>query len=73
MRDGAQADFDEAMRIEMRAVTRLMSLPDFYEGVRAIIIEKDNAPQLSPARHGDVMAAQIEGIFASLGDDELAF
>jgi enoyl-CoA hydratase len=73
MRDGAQADFDEAMRIEMRAVTRLMSLPDFYEGVRAIIIEKDNAPQWSPARHGDVTAAQIEGIFASLGDDELAF
>lgn len=73
MRDGAQADFDEAMRIEMRAVTRLMSLPDFYEGVRAIIIEKDNAPRWSPARHEDVTAADIDRIFAPLGDDELVF
>ena len=49
-----------------------MALPDFYEGVRAIIIDKDNAA-LSPARHADVTAAQIDAIFASLGDQELTF
>ncbi len=73
MRDGAQADFDECMKIELRAVTRLMHLDDFYEGVRAIIIEKDNQPKWSPARHQDVTAAQIDAIFASLGADELTF
>lgn len=66
MRDGIKTDFDECMRIEMRAVTRIMALPDFYEGVRATIIEKDGAPQWSPL-------ADIEAIFAPLGDGELNF
>lgn len=66
MRDGIKADFDDCMRIEMRAVTRIMALPDFYEGVRATIIEKTGAPNWSPQ-------ADINAIFAPLGDDELAF
>jgi enoyl-CoA hydratase len=66
MRDGINADFDEAMRIEMRAVTRIMALPDFYEGVRATIIEKDGAPHWAPQ-------ADVDAIFASLNEDELTF
>jgi enoyl-CoA hydratase len=73
MRDGAIADFDACMKIEMRAVSRLMRLPDFYEGVRAIILEKDNQPKWSPAHHRDVSPSQVEAIFASLGADELTF
>jgi enoyl-CoA hydratase len=61
------------MKIEMRAVSRLMRLPDFYEGVRAIILEKDNQPKWSPAHHRDVSPSQVEAIFASLGADELTF
>ena len=63
MRDGIKADFDESMRIEMRAVTRIMALPDFYEGVRATIIEKTGAPNWSPQ-------ADIDAIFAPLDDSE---
>jgi enoyl-CoA hydratase len=48
MRDGAKADFDECMRMEMRAVTRIMAQADFYEGVRATILEKDGAPNWTP-------------------------
>jgi enoyl-CoA hydratase len=66
MRDGINADFDEAMRIEMRAVTRIMAQADFYEGVRATIIEKDGAPNWTPQQ-------DINAIFAPLGDDELRF
>jgi enoyl-CoA hydratase len=73
MRDGARADFDDCMRIEMRAVTRIMALPDFYEGVRATIIEKTGAPKWSPAAHEDVTAPQIDAIFVPLGEDELSF
>ena len=71
MRDGAKADFNSCMQIEMRAVTRLMALPDFYEGVRAVILDKDNAPSWTPPEHANVAAADIDKIFASLGADEL--
>ncbi|MEC7594654.1 MAG: enoyl-CoA hydratase/isomerase family protein, partial [Pseudomonadota bacterium] len=71
MRDGAKADFNGCMQIEMRAVTRLMALPDFYEGVRAVILDKDNAPSWTPPEHANVAAADIDKIFASLGADEL--
>jgi enoyl-CoA hydratase len=66
MRDGVKADFDECMRIEMRAVTRIMAQADFYEGVRATILEKDGAPNWTPQQ-------DIDAIFAPLGDDELVF
>ena len=71
MRDGAKADFNSCMQIEMRAVTRLMTLPDFYEGVRAVILDKDNAPSWTPPEHASVAVADIDKIFASLGADEL--
>ena len=71
MRDGAQTDFNGCMQIEMRAVTRLMELPDFYEGVRAVILDKDNAPVWTPREHANVAAGDIDKIFASLGADEL--
>ena len=63
MRDGIKAEFDACMRIEMRAVTRIMALTDFYEGVRATIIEKTGAPNWSPQ-------ADIDAIFAPLADGE---
>lgn len=66
MRDGITVDFDECMRIEMRAVTRIMAQADFYEGVRATILEKDGAPNWTPQQ-------DINVIFAPLGDDELSF
>jgi enoyl-CoA hydratase len=35
-------------------VTRIMRLPDFAEGVRAMVIDKDRAPRWQPARIADV-------------------
>lgn len=71
MRDGAKQEFEECMRIEMRAVTRMMSRNDFYEGVRAVLIDKDMKPQWSPSAFADVSAELLDTIFATLGDDEL--
>ena len=71
MRDGVKTDFNGCMQIEMRAVTRLMALPDFYEGVRAVILDKDNAPSWTPPEHAAVVPTDIDKIFASLGADEL--
>lgn len=69
MQEGAKAGFDECMRIEYRIVTRVEKGVDFHEGVRAVIIDKDNAPQWRPADLGDVTVADIDAYFAPLPDD----
>jgi enoyl-CoA hydratase len=39
---------------------------DFYEGVRAVIIDKDNAPRWSPATLSEVGSADVERHFAPI-------
>ena len=70
---GASLSFEEAMKVEFRIVSRICRAVDFYEGVRAVIIDKDNKPRWRPARHEDVAAEAVEAYFAPLGADELAF
>lgn len=71
MRRGATLDFDEAMRTEYRIVSRVARSPEFYEGVRAVVIDKDHAPRWQPASLDAVEPAAIAGYFAPLGADEL--
>ncbi len=73
MQEGAAADFETCMQIEFRAVSRIMAGHDFYEGVRAVIIDKDNQPRWQPAAFADVTDAMIDAIFAPLARDELNF
>ena len=66
---GPNVDFDEALRIEYRIVSRVCRGHDFYEGVRALIVDKDNRPIWSPPPTG----ADLDAYFAPLGPDELTF
>ena len=66
---GPTVDFDEALRIEYRIVSRICRERDFYEGVRAVIVDKDNKPVWS----APPSAAEVDAYFALLGDDELTF
>jgi enoyl-CoA hydratase len=72
MRRGAGMDFEEAMRTEFRIVSRIVAGHDFYEGVRAVVIDKDHAPAWKPASPEDVSPAAVDAYFAPLGADELA-
>ena len=36
---------------------------DFIEGIRALLIDKDNAPQWNPGRVEDVTDASVDGFF----------
>ena len=69
MQDGAAADFEECMRIEYRIVSRIIPAHDFYEGVRAVIIDKDNAPNWQPPALDAVSGAAIDAYFAPLPDE----
>lgn len=65
MRMGATLDFEAAMRLEYNLARAAMLGPDFYEGVRAQIIDKDNAPKWSPSQISDVTDADVNRIFAT--------
>jgi enoyl-CoA hydratase len=73
MQIGSKLDIDEALRTEFRIVSRIASGHDFYEGVRAVIIDKDNRPRWKPAAIESVESAAIESYFAPLLEDELDF
>jgi enoyl-CoA hydratase/carnithine racemase len=65
----ATIDFDEALRMDYRIVSRICRGHDFYEGVRAVIVDKDNRPRWSPPPS----RADIDAYFAPLVDGELEF
>jgi len=70
------ASLGECLKMEYRVVQRLMrnSRSDFYEGVRAVLVDKDNAPRWRPASLSDVSAAAVEAHFALLPHaEELRF
>jgi enoyl-CoA hydratase len=72
LREGARIGrFDDEMAVEYRLATRICRLPDFAEGVRAVIVDKDNAPRWSPTSLAGVRDDMIDEIFAPLpaGED----
>lgn len=65
LRRGATASLDECLAMELvltRAVVHRH--PDFREGVRALLVDKDNAPAWSPPRIEEVDPAAIRAMFA---------
>ncbi|WP_333586225.1 enoyl-CoA hydratase/isomerase family protein [Phenylobacterium sp.] len=69
---GAQAaDFAQHMALEYQIGARVVTLPDFIEGVRAVIIDKDNAPRWSPDSLAGVTREQLDEIFAPLPSNQV--
>lgn len=69
---GAALEIDECMRMEFRILNRMLAGHDFYEGIRAAVIDKDNAPAWRPASLDEVDPAAIAAHFAPLPDGELS-
>ena len=59
-------DFADNMAMEYRIASRVLVRPDFAEGVRAVIVDKDNSPKWDPATAEGVTDALIDAIFAPL-------
>jgi enoyl-CoA hydratase len=66
MRRGRHWSFAECMQAEFRIVSRVVHGHDFYEGIRAVIVDKDNRPRWEPASLAGVAAETVEGHFAPL-------
>jgi len=71
LREGAaMPSFADEMRAEYRLAARVSSRHDFQEGVRAVIVDKDNTPAWNPASLDGVTAAMLDEIFVPLPADE---
>ena len=70
---GASLSFEDAMVMEFRLVQRAMAFHEFYEGVRAAVIDKDRRPKWRPATLAEVGAADVETWFAPLPAGDLVF
>lgn len=66
----ALADFADNMAMEYRIGARVVQRHDFIEGVRAVIIDKDNAPRWDPVTLEGVGDALLDEIFAPLPADQ---
>ncbi|KAK0341899.1 hypothetical protein LTR94_024508 [Friedmanniomyces endolithicus] len=64
------ASFGQNMAMEYALSGRIGSTHDFQEGVRAVIIDKDNAPAWAPSRLSDVQDATLDALFEPLASRE---
>ncbi|WDI30612.1 enoyl-CoA hydratase/isomerase family protein [Hyphococcus flavus] len=71
MKRGHNLDFDDNMKMEFRMVCRVMEGHDFFEGVRAQILDKDRNPKWSPASLSEISESDLQRYFDDLGDPEL--
>lgn len=60
------SDFADNMRMEYRIASRVLTRPDFAEGVRAVIVDKTNDPKWDPATPEGVTEDLLDAIFAPL-------
>jgi enoyl-CoA hydratase len=76
LREGAErASFADEMRAEYALASRVVRTHDFVEGVRALLIDKDNAPHWQPAVPEAVLDDMVDQLFVPLapGEDWIPF
>jgi len=71
MEEGAsRSSFEDEMRAEYALAGRVVRTHDFHEGVRALLIDKDNNPQWDPATPEEVDEEMLDVLFAPLHGHE---
>lgn len=73
LRRGRNLSLRECMRLEWRICNHVAAGHDFYEGVRAVIIDKDHSPKWLPATLEEVADAEIEKYFSPVPTGDLQF
>jgi enoyl-CoA hydratase len=72
IRDARALDLRQTLSVDYRLACRFLDGHDFYEGVRAALVDKDGKPMWQPARLEEVTPAMVEDFFLPMGADELA-
>ena len=71
LRRAKNLSLEEALEQEYRVGLRFLAGPDFREGIRAQVVDKDRDPHWQPASLAEVSRNDVESYFAPLGDREL--
>ncbi len=66
---GLTLSMDDCMRMEFRILNRMLAGHDFYEGIRAAIIDKGSKPVWRPATLDEVDPAVVDAYFAPLAKE----
>lgn len=71
LRRGVSLSLAQCFAMELRIATRFMRpvggrRSDFFEGVRSILVDRDNTPQWSPPSLGEVPQALVDEFFAPM-------
>lgn len=61
--------FDDVIRMDFILAQRFLERPDLYEGIRAVIIDKDNQPRWEPSSYEKILQAEILKYFEPTGHD----
>jgi enoyl-CoA hydratase len=70
---GRDYDLEAALALEYRLTQHVMAAHDFYEGVRAMLIDRDQKPHWRPATLAEVSEGMVDAYFTPIGDRELRF
>ncbi|HYL33234.1 MAG TPA: enoyl-CoA hydratase/isomerase family protein [Stellaceae bacterium] len=70
---GRGMSVEAALALEYRLTQHALAGHDFFEGIRAVLVDKDNAPRWQPNCLRDVTRSTVDSHFVGLGDRELQF
>ncbi|XP_051046086.1 3-hydroxyisobutyryl-CoA hydrolase, mitochondrial isoform X1 [Phodopus roborovskii] len=71
--EGSSKTLQEVLTMEYRLTQACMEGHDFHEGVRAVLIDKDQSPKWKPANLNEVTDEDLNSYFKSLGSNDLKF
>jgi enoyl-CoA hydratase/carnithine racemase len=63
LRRGKSMELADCFRMELGMVEQCFEQGDFIEGIRALLIDKDNSPRWTPTRLEEVTDASVEAFF----------
>lgn len=65
LRRAVNMKFDDIMNMEFNIASQFLRTPDFYEGVRAAVIDKDQSPHWQPASLKTVTDEMVQKFFSN--------
>lgn len=71
MKRGASLTFNECMKLEYRIVSHILKGEDFFEGIRAVVVDKDQSPKWQPNQLAQVDRAGLASYFEVPSDGDL--